>query len=156
MKTNVVILLCSLLMLGVSTNAAAKSKKHRQTTVFNVSIHCSACQEKIEKNIAFERGVKDMLVDVDAKTVTITYDTRKTSADKLVEAFKEIGYEAAPQSTGSACGKKGDCSKAKDKAKCEAAKSEAKSKCDKPCDGKEKEHCCDKKEEKHCCDKKTD
>ncbi len=155
MKTNVVILLCSLLMLSVSTTATAK-EKNRQTTVFNVSIHCESCKEKIEKNIAFERGVKDLVVDVDAKTVTITYDTRKTRDEKLVEAFKKIGYEAAPKSTGSACGKKVDCmSKESD---CHSHKGEKKADCDKPC-GKEKkcDKPCDKdKEHKHCCDKKEE
>ena len=40
----------------------------RRTVVFDVDIHCQGCITKIEKNIAFERGVKDLVCDLDAKT----------------------------------------------------------------------------------------
>ncbi len=42
------------------------------------------------KNIAFEKGVKDLGCDLDTKTVTLTYDTTKTDLQTLLQAFEKI------------------------------------------------------------------
>ena len=46
------------------------------------------------KNIAFEKGVKDIVCDLDTKTVAVTFDTRKTNLDTLLAAFARIGKPA--------------------------------------------------------------
>jgi len=46
------------------------------------------------KNIAFEKGVKDLVCDLKTKTVTVTYDTRKTDLETLLKAFEKIGKPA--------------------------------------------------------------
>ena len=66
----------------------------RQTVIFDVDIHCQGCITKIEKNIAFERGVKDLVCDLDAKTVTVTYDPSKTDIRRLKAAFAKINKPA--------------------------------------------------------------
>ena len=66
----------------------------RQTVIFDVDIHCQGCITKIEKNIAFERGVKDLVCDLDAKTVTVTYDPSKTDIRHLKAAFAKINKPA--------------------------------------------------------------
>lgn len=78
------------LLLSVSLWAASK----RQTVIFDVDLHCQACITKIEKNIAFERGVKDLVCDLDAKTVTVTYDPAKTDIKRLKAAFAKINKPA--------------------------------------------------------------
>ena len=35
-----------------------------------------------------------MKVDLEKKLVTLTFDTRKTSEEKLIEAFEKLGYTA--------------------------------------------------------------
>lgn len=77
--------------------SAKKNNPNRETVVFKVVMHCHSCQQKIEKNIAFEKGVKAMEVSLEKQTVEIKYDKRKTSVEKLQEAFKKIGYEAKEQ-----------------------------------------------------------
>ena len=42
------------------------------------------------KNIAFEKGVKDLVCDLDTKTVTVTYDANKTDVPTLLKAFEKI------------------------------------------------------------------
>lgn len=66
----------------------------RQTVVFDVDIYCQGCITKIEKNIAFERGVKDLVCNLDEKTVTVTYDPQKTDIRRLKEAFTKIDKPA--------------------------------------------------------------
>ena len=48
------------------------------------------CIDKIMKNIAFEKGVKDLVCDLDTKTVTVTYDANKTDVPTLLKAFEKI------------------------------------------------------------------
>ena len=84
------ILLSLVLILGVGVFAAPKENT-KKTAVFYVSIHCQGCVDKIEKNIPFEAGVKDLVVDAKEQSVKIVYDSRKTDVEKLKNAFEKIG-----------------------------------------------------------------
>lgn len=66
----------------------------KATVLFAVDLHCDGCVKKIEKNIAFEKGVKDLLCDLKKKTVLVTYDTKKTDVKTLQSAFEKIGKPA--------------------------------------------------------------
>lgn len=115
--------------------------KDVQTVVLNTSpeMHCSNCEDKIKNNIRFEKGVKEIITNLEDKTVTIKYDAEKTTVDKIIAAFGKIGY------TASVAGEKkaGSCA-------CSAKK--AGSSC---CGGAKKEgaSCCggEKKEGSSCC-----
>ncbi len=72
-------------------------------TKFNVNMHCEACQKKIEKNIAFEKGVKAMDVDLKTNSVVLTYDDKKTNPEKLIAGFKKIGYVATVAKADGCC-----------------------------------------------------
>ena len=66
MKRFSVILFTLLLSMGMW------AKSERRTVIFDVEIHCQNCINKIEKNIAFEPGVKDLVCNLDDKTVTVS------------------------------------------------------------------------------------
>lgn len=74
--------------------AAPAKKNNKQTVLLRCDLHCQGCCDKIMKNIAFEKGVKDLVCDLKTKTVTLTYDTRKTDLDTLLRAFEKIGKPA--------------------------------------------------------------
>jgi mercuric ion binding protein len=57
-----------------------------------VNMQCLNCKKRIEKNISFEKGVKDLCVDLENKTVSITYNSKKTTEEKLKTSIKELGY----------------------------------------------------------------
>lgn len=80
------------------------AKSPRQTVVFDVDIHCQGCIAKIEKNIAFERGVKDLECSLDDKTVTVVFDPEKTDIPKLQAAFSRINKTASVRSASVASG----------------------------------------------------
>lgn len=84
------------LAFGLTT---ANAKVDKQTVVFYVDIHCQGCSDKIMKNIAFEKGVKDIVCDLDTKTVTVTYDANKTDIPTLQKAFARIGKPATTTPT---------------------------------------------------------
>ena len=62
--------------------------------VFATNIHCANCGKKVQENIAFEKGVKDLSVSVEDKTVTVTFNPAKTDTLKLKAALKKLGYSA--------------------------------------------------------------
>jgi len=71
-------------------------EKERNTAEITIktSAVCGMCKDRIEHDMAFEKGVKDVNLDLETKEVTIEYKTRKTNPDRLRKAITEIGYDA--------------------------------------------------------------
>lgn len=89
------------MVLGLGmTMQAQKPKSDKETVVFDVSMTCENCQKRIEKNIAFEKGVTDMKVDLANKTVQIEYKPSQTTIDKLQAAIVKLGYEVKIHNSG--------------------------------------------------------
>lgn len=82
-------------IVGIRADEAQPAKEiKKQTVVLSCDLHCQACCDKIMKNIAWEKGVKDIVCDLKTKTVTLTFDPRKTTLDKLLDAFARIDKPA--------------------------------------------------------------
>ncbi len=92
MKQLILALFC---VFFASSMAIAQDKtKKKETVTFLVeNIHCQNCIKKIEKNIAFEKGVTDLRCSLKDKTAKVTYNTEKTTPEQLAAAFKKIGYD---------------------------------------------------------------
>ena len=75
-------------------NNKKKSDKKTATVTFKTTIHCKNCVKKVNDNIAFEKGVKDLKISLDEKLVTITYDPSKTDEATLAKALEKLGYKA--------------------------------------------------------------
>lgn len=83
-----------ILIFAVAISVNAEGKKNRNKTVtFEVSMHCQSCVNRIEKNISFEKGVKDLEISLPEKTVKITFDTLRNNTDKLKKSIEKLGYE---------------------------------------------------------------
>ena len=89
MKRLLIILLALMPMVAVLA-----AKQDKQVVVLSCDLHCQGCCDKIMKNIAFEKGVKDIVCDLKNKTVTVTYDANKTDIPTLLKAFEKIGKPA--------------------------------------------------------------
>ena len=96
MKRLVIFLMAILPMAYMLSTAEAKPNK--QTVVLYVHLHCQDCCNKILKNIPYDKelknGVKDLVFDLEAQTVTVTYDANKTDVPALQKAFAKIGKPA--------------------------------------------------------------
>ena len=95
-----IILVCLVALFGIGVANAqepAKAKVKAVTTEFVTDIDCAGCAKKITNTIPYEKGVKDVQVDVDTKIVTITYDPAKTNDEALVKAFTKIKIKAEPK-----------------------------------------------------------
>lgn len=54
---------------------------------------CQNCENKIKKNLRWEKGVKNIETNIPEQRVTIEYDAEKTTPQNLEEAFHKIGYQ---------------------------------------------------------------
>ena len=68
--------------------------KKTATVTFKTTIHCKNCVKKVNDNISFEKGVKDLQVSLEDKLVTVTYDPSKTDEATLAKAIEKLGYKA--------------------------------------------------------------
>lgn len=80
----------AVLLVSVATMFA---KDLREVTFKVSQMECANCEKKVKDNIRFEKGLKALDTDLEAKTVTIQYDPEKTSVEKLQDGFKKIKYE---------------------------------------------------------------
>lgn len=91
MKKLLILMLALLPMVGIY------AKTNKQTVVLYCELHCQGCCDKIMKNIAFEKGVKDLQFDMEKQCVTVTYDANKTDVPTLQKAFAKIGKPATTE-----------------------------------------------------------
>lgn len=76
-------------------NAKSANKVVKDTTIcLRVEMDCMSCKQKIEKNIAFEKGVKALDVDFAKKTVTIKYHKEKNTPQQLKQSIENLKYKA--------------------------------------------------------------
>jgi periplasmic mercuric ion binding protein len=92
-----IFLLSALFLIVAATifNAQSQKKTNEKKfaeVIFIVNMHCQNCKDRIEKNIPFEKGVKDLTVDLEKKEVTIVFNPQKTSIEKLKKAVIDLGY----------------------------------------------------------------
>jgi mercuric ion binding protein len=72
---------------------AEGSRPRTETISLWVNMHCASCQQKIMENLSFEKGVKDIRIDLEKKTVDVTYNIKKTDPGKIIAAIEGLGYE---------------------------------------------------------------
>lgn len=95
MKKIVLMCLVALFGIGIANAQEPKNAVKKSVTVeFVTDIDCAGCAKKVTNTIPYEKGVKDVQVDVATKTVTVTYDPAKTNNEALVKAFSKIKIKA--------------------------------------------------------------
>ena len=95
---------------------SAAQKKNEKTVIFNANLHCESCKAKVEKNIPYEKGVKDLKVDMKTQTITVTFREDKNTTENLQKAIEKLNIEvkgiegnntSAKTQTGEKCEKEG-------------------------------------------------
>lgn len=110
------VLFALILTLGLALGTAKDKKAENvKTTVFTADIHCENCSIKIMDNVpALGKGIKDVEVNVEEKTVTVTYDSQKNNDDKIIKGLKSLNVNAQPIQPSPTC----DMCPASSKQKC--------------------------------------
>ena len=65
-----------------------------KTVKIKTSANCEMCKARLEKNVAFVKGVKDVNLDLADKVMTVSYNPKKVSVDKIKKAITDTGYDA--------------------------------------------------------------
>ena len=96
MKKIILMCLVALFSIGIANAQEPKKGDKKNVTVveFVTDIDCAGCAKKVNNTIPYEKGVKDVHVDVPTKTVTVAYDPTKTNNEKLIKAFTKIKIKA--------------------------------------------------------------
>ncbi|MBS4056097.1 MAG: cation transporter [Bacteroidetes bacterium] len=84
-----------LMLLAYNTRVMGQEKPASTETVkIKTSAICEQCKERLEHNMAFEKGVKAVNLDIETKVLTIEFKAGKNSKEKLKKAVTKIGYDA--------------------------------------------------------------
>ena len=54
---------------------------------------CGHCKNAVERSLKSVSGVQDAVVDLEAKTATVTYEEGKAARSDLEKAIVDAGYE---------------------------------------------------------------
>lgn len=88
------IFILTLLLFASESVAQSKKDKNDQEVTFSVPVDCPSCQKKLEAKLPFEKGVKDIKIDLENQTVWFLYSSNRTNKDNLVKALEKLGYTA--------------------------------------------------------------
>lgn len=94
MKKILMLCLVAVMGFGIADAMAQKKQVDLQTTVFQTDVDCENCAKKVDNSIPYQKGVKEVKVDVSTQTVTVTYDKAKTNDETLLKAFKKVKVNA--------------------------------------------------------------
>jgi len=85
-------ILTIILVSFLSLNGIAQ--KSVKMLEIKTSAQCEDCKERIEKAMAYEKGVKSSNLDVETKILTVKYNANKTNLDLIKKAVANVGYDA--------------------------------------------------------------
>jgi periplasmic mercuric ion binding protein len=92
-RTQFLSALVGLLTTGFAATATVADDPIKEVKIKTSAI-CEMCKSRIERNLGFEKGVKEADLNVETKVVTIRYDVRKTDPAKLKAVIVSTGYDA--------------------------------------------------------------
>lgn len=99
------IFLTAIILLSVSIGFAQAPKF--DTVIVKTKIYCDhcsqceTCQSHIEKELAFEKGIKLSTVNPQNQTITVVYNSKKITVEKIKQAIAKTGYDADDVKAGS-------------------------------------------------------
>ena len=77
-----------------ATAASTAKTTGPATAKFKTSAVCDMCKTRIEKSLAYEKGVQSAVLDVPSQVLTVTYRADKTTPEALRTAVQKTGYDA--------------------------------------------------------------
>ncbi len=88
-RISITFLFVVLPLLGLS----AQSKGVKEI-VIQTSAQCEMCKDRMEKEMAFTKGVNYANLDLETKKLTVRYKEKKTNAEQIRKAIAAVGYDA--------------------------------------------------------------
>lgn len=82
-------IIITMMILGTGI-AFAKTEEIKIKT----STECDMCKARVQKALSFEKGIKDIDVNYEKKEITVVYNPKKTTPEKIRTAISKAGYDA--------------------------------------------------------------
>jgi len=79
---------------SAAQTAARPTANGTEMVQFKTSAVCDMCKARLEKSLAYEKGVKAANLDVPSKVLTVSYNPAKTTPAALRAAIQKTGYDA--------------------------------------------------------------
>lgn len=90
MKNILFILFFATILSGFTKEDPPKTAEAK----FKTSAVCGMCKKRIERDLGVTKGIVGSNLNLDDKVVTVTYNPKKTSPEKIKNAISKIGYDA--------------------------------------------------------------
>ena len=87
-----------LMVAGISNVAMGSDKT--ETIVIKTAIYCDHCKEcescggKIQHDLSFDKGIREVILDEKLMTITINFNPSKTNPDEIRKRISSYGYDA--------------------------------------------------------------
>jgi periplasmic mercuric ion binding protein len=93
-KFKIRLFLLSVIMVSLMVSGSFAQDKKATEIKIKTSAVCGQCKDRIEQGLAFEKGVKNAVLDVDSKIATVQYNPQKTTPADIRNAISKLGYDA--------------------------------------------------------------
>ena len=89
----------SALIVGIGLSVASSAFAAERTVTLAVqNMYCAACPHTVRASLKAVPGVERVVVSLQQKTATVTYDDAKADVKALTSATTNAGYPSAPKS----------------------------------------------------------
>jgi len=93
MKTLKTLSIIALIIISAN-NIKAQTTKSKETIVIKTSTECNMCKERVEKEMAYTKGIISSSLNVDKAELTVVYKSHKTTPEKIRKTISDLGYDA--------------------------------------------------------------
>lgn len=93
MRTLIIIAISLMTISAQAQQEPVKVAKGYQVKI-KTSAVCKMCKEAIERDLTFEKGVKEVNLDVESKILTVVYNKKRTDPTTLRQRVTKVGYHA--------------------------------------------------------------
>ena len=87
-------ILLGMILLLIAACSATSVEDNYKIVLFDTSLTCDHCKTVMFDNLPKEEGVVDLKVSVEEKVVTILYNDKETTVEKLADKIFSLGYSA--------------------------------------------------------------
>jgi mercuric ion binding protein len=85
-------------LISFSNPLSASTKS--ETIIIKTAIYCDHCKEcescggKIQRDLSFDKGIQEVVLDEKLMTITVKYNSSKTNPEEIRKKISAYGYDA--------------------------------------------------------------
>ena len=91
------IAICTVLFFAVIfnyTEVYSQKKNDVKIVKLQTSAHSENCKAKIEKTLAYEKGIVKSELNRETQILVVTYKPHKTDVNKIIKVINDLGHDA--------------------------------------------------------------